>query len=70
MDQALHWMSPYDDKVSVFTNLGDASRIAHMGLIQVLFADGSVRTLRCDTPEDKFQQVSTSAAGDGPVAFE
>lgn len=70
LDQALHWMSPFDDQVSVFTNLDDASQIAHMGLIHVLFADGSVRTISCDTPEEKFRQMSTIDGGDELIEFE
>jgi len=67
---AIHWMSPYDDEVEVFAGLGDASKVAHFGLIHILLADGSVRTVRCDTPADKFEKVATISAGDGPIEFE
>jgi len=65
--QTLHWMSPFDDRVDIFKDLNSESKTYHMGGIQILLADGSVRFILSDLDQETLTAISTIAGDEGDV---
>lgn len=65
--QTMHWMSPFDDRVDIFKDLNSESKTYHMGGIQILLADGSVRFISAELDQETFTAISTIAGQDGDL---
>jgi len=49
MDQAVHWMAPFDSDETTFVGLDGASDLAHANGVNVVMGDGSLRFMLIET---------------------
>lgn len=63
-ENAVPWMSPMDVDEKYLLNIGPKSKLAHVGGIEVLFADGTVRFLSDKLKESTRRALMTADAHD------
>ncbi len=60
------WMSPYDADWSLLSGINEKTKLAHIGVIQVAMADGSVRAITSKSTIGIRRSLLTIAASDEP----
>ncbi|WP_437203020.1 DUF1559 family PulG-like putative transporter [Planctomicrobium sp. SH664] len=64
--EAAHWMSPHDASPEFFLTFNSRTKIPHAGVLNILFADGSARSLSTEMPRETRQALLT-VSGNEPL---
>jgi hypothetical protein len=63
-EQGVHWMEPVDANAQTVLTFGSIQKRPHIGGAHSALADGSVRFLGINVPQDTLMALMTTAAGD------